>query len=74
MIFRTTDTSFSHLRQSVGAGVKKWGGRCKKVGRKERYINVVNQERQGGSLPSITARMPKMNSYQSYSIPEGIIR
>ena len=50
MIFRTTDTFFSHLRQSAGAGVKKSEGRCEKVGRKERYINVVNQERQGGLL------------------------
>ena len=74
MIFRTTDTSFSHLRQSAGAGVKKSEGRCEKVGRKERYINIVNQERQGASLPSITARVPKMNSHQSYNIPEGIIR
>ena len=46
MIFRTTDTFFSHLRQSAGAGVKKPEGRCEKVGRKERYINVVNQEKQ----------------------------
>jgi hypothetical protein len=74
MIFRTTDTFFSHLRQSAGAGVKKEGGRCKKWGEKSGLSTELIKKGKERSLPSITARVPKMNSYQSYNILEGIIR